>query len=59
MEPDAIAPAHQMRELHEQLGPGHELIHVPSACGHDGFLTDLDVFAGIVERFLARPHVTT
>jgi len=55
MEPDAIAPAHQMLELYEQLGPGHELIHVPSACGHDGFLTDIDVFAGIVERFLDKP----
>ena len=58
MEPDAIAPAYQMRELHEQLGPGHELIHVPSACGHDGFLTDVEVFAGIVGRFLDRPRGT-
>ena len=52
MEPDSIAPAYQMRELHERLGPGHELVHVSSACGHDGFLTDVEVFARIVERFL-------
>ena len=58
MEPDAIAPAYQMRELHERLGPGHELIHVPSACGHDGFLTDVEGFSGIVERFLAKPQGT-
>ena len=58
MEPDSIAPAYQMRELHEQLGPGHELIHVPSACGHDGFLTDVEAFAGIVERFLTASSAT-
>lgn len=54
MEPDAIAPAWQMSELYELLGPGHDLIQVPSACGHDGFLTQVEVFGGIVTRFLDR-----
>lgn len=58
MEPDSIAPAYLMRELREQLGPGHELIHVPSTCGHDGFLTDIEVFGRIVERFLDQPSGT-
>ena len=55
MEPDSISPAYLMRELHEQLGPGHELIHVPSTCGHDGFLTDTEVFERIVQQFLDQP----
>ena len=56
MEPDSITPAYLMRELREQLGPEHELIHVPSACGHDGFLTDVEAFGRIVERFLDQPR---
>lgn len=54
MEPDAIAPAWLIRALHEQLGPGHTLIEIPTTCGHDGFLTDVDVIGGIVARFLDR-----
>jgi homoserine O-acetyltransferase/O-succinyltransferase len=53
MEPDSIAPAWQVRQLHERLGAGHELIEVPASCGHDSFLTDLDTFSEVVRGFLA------
>ena len=56
MEPDAIAPLWQMRELFDQLGPGHELIEVRTSCGHDGFLTDVEVFDPLIRRFLERAH---
>jgi homoserine acetyltransferase len=52
MTPDAIAPAWQVRELYERLGPGHELVEVLSTCGHDGFLIDVGVFSEVVARFL-------
>ena len=52
MEPDSIAPAWQVRQLHQQLGPGHELIEVPGTCGHDSFLTDVGTFSAVVGRFL-------
>ena len=52
MEPDSIAPVWQVRQLHEQLGPGHQLIEVASSCGHDGFLTDVDLFGDVVGTFL-------
>ena len=54
MEPDSIAPAWQTRSLYEQLGAGHELIEIESSSGHDGFLTDVGVFTGIVRRFLEK-----
>ena len=55
MEPDAIAPAWQTRALYEQLGPGNKLIEIESSCGHDGFLTEIEVFSGIVRGFLEPP----
>lgn len=58
MEPDSIAPAWQVRQLHEQLGEGHELIEVPGTCGHDSFLTDTEVFSGVVREFLERRRGT-
>lgn len=54
MEPDSIAPAWQTRALFEKLGAGRELIEVASTSGHDGFLTDVDVFTGIVRDFLEK-----
>ncbi|MSR36033.1 MAG: alpha/beta fold hydrolase [Gemmatimonadetes bacterium] len=54
MEPDSIAPAWQVRQLFELLGPGHELIEVPASCGHDSFLTDVDTFNGVVRSFLEK-----
>jgi homoserine O-acetyltransferase len=53
MEPDAIAPAWLGRELHEKLGPGHELVEVRTTAGHDGFLTDVETFRRVVSDFLA------
>ena len=52
MEPDAIAPAWQVRQLFGLLGPGHELVEVASKCGHDGFLTDTAVFSQVMRTFL-------
>ncbi len=54
MEPDSIAPAWQVRDLYERLGTGHELIEVTSTAGHDGFLTDVNTFAGVLTGFLER-----
>lgn len=54
MEPDSIAPAWQVRQLHELLGPGHELIEVAASCGHDSFLTDVGTFNEVVSTFLAK-----
>jgi homoserine O-acetyltransferase len=54
MEPDSIAPAWQVRQLAELLGPPHELIEVPATCGHDSFLTDVDTFTGVVSTFLEK-----
>jgi homoserine O-acetyltransferase len=54
MEPDAIAPTWLVRELHERLGPGHELVEVHTSAGHDGFLTDVDTFRRVVGEFLAQ-----
>jgi homoserine O-acetyltransferase len=58
MEPDSIAPAWQVRELYDQLGAGkgHEFFEVPASCGHDSFLTDVELFGGVVGRFLAKPR---
>lgn len=58
VDPDAIAPRWQMQELHRLLGPGHELVEVGSVRGHDAFLTDVELFDGIVRRFLDRPRRT-
>jgi homoserine O-acetyltransferase len=52
MEPDAIAPLWQMRELLARLGPGHALVEVRSLSGHDAFLTDVEAFSSIVREFL-------
>jgi homoserine acetyltransferase len=41
-----------VRQLFELLGPGHQLVEVGSTCGHDGFLTDVEVFGEVVARFL-------
>ena len=54
MDPDSIAPAWQVRQLFQQLGPGHELIEVHSTCGHDGFLTDVAVFGEVIAGFLEK-----
>jgi homoserine O-acetyltransferase len=54
MEPDSIAPAWQVRQLHEMLGPGHDLIEVEATCGHDSFLTDVAVFSEVVRTFLEK-----
>lgn len=54
MEPDSIAPAWQVRQLYDQLGPGHEMLEVPASCGHDSFLTDTETFGGVVSDFLAK-----
>ena len=58
MEPDSIAPAWQVRELYEQLGSGrgHEYFEVPASCGHDSFLTDVELFGDVVAKFLAKPR---
>lgn len=53
--PDAVAPRWQMRELRRRLGPGHGWIEVESLRGHDAFLTDVEVFDGILRRFLDGP----
>jgi homoserine O-acetyltransferase len=55
MEPDSIAPAWLVRELHEKLGPGHELVEVHTTAGHDGFLTDVETFRKVVSDFLGAP----
>ncbi len=52
MEPDAIAPLWQVRELYERLGPGHTLVEVNTTAGHDGFLTDVETFRRVLGRFL-------
>ena len=52
MQPDAIAPAWQVRELHERLGPGHRLVEVATSAGHDGFLTDVETFCEVLVDFL-------
>jgi homoserine acetyltransferase len=52
MDPDSIAPAWLVRELHELLGPGHELVEVHTTAGHDGFLTDVEAFRKVVLDFL-------
>jgi homoserine O-acetyltransferase len=54
MEPDSIAPTWLVRELYERLGPGHELVEVPTTAGHDGFLTDVETFRRVVGEFLAK-----
>jgi homoserine O-acetyltransferase len=54
MEPDSIAPAWQVRQLFELLGPGHELVEVPATCGHDSFLTDIGTFTEVVSTFLEK-----
>ncbi len=55
MDPDVLAPAWQVRELHRRLGPGHRLVEIASLHGHDAFLTDVEAFTSVVEAFLASP----
>lgn len=52
MVPDAIAPAWQVRELHERLGRGHRIVEVATSAGHDGFLTDVETFREVLANFL-------
>ena len=55
MDPDAIAPAWQVRELYERLGRGHRLVEIASRAGHDGFLTDVETFRKVLTDFLTGP----
>lgn len=58
IDPDAIAPRWQLRDLHARI-PGSALIEVDSEHGHDAFLTDTTRFGAIVSDFLSGLEVAS
>lgn len=57
-EPDAVAPAWQVRALSQQLGGRWTLKVLRSVYGHDAFLKETAALAPIVADALCRPEVT-
>ena len=51
-DPDFLAPRWQIEALAKRMGEPHRLIEVHSLHGHDAFLTDEEIFSGIVRDFV-------
>jgi homoserine O-acetyltransferase len=51
-EGDRLVPPEQMQALSDRLGAPNQLVHLPTACGHDAFLTEPSKIGAIIHNAL-------